>query len=48
MAKMYLEPEVEPFFHEDSYGYRPGRSALQAVARCRERCWKTDWVIDWT
>jgi len=46
VAKMYLEPEVEPFFHEDSYGYRPGRSALQAVARCRERCWKTDWVID--
>lgn len=45
VAKMYLEPDVEPIFHEDSYGYRPGRSALDAVARCRERCWKTDWVI---
>ncbi len=43
---MYLEPEVEPLFHEDSYGYRPGRSAKQALERCRERCWKNDWVID--
>lgn len=42
----YLEPEVEPDFHPDSYGYRPGRSALQAVGVCRERCWKEDWVID--
>ena len=33
-------------FHDDSYGYRPGRSALQAAERCRERCWKRDWVID--
>ena len=33
-------------FHPDSYGYRPGRSALDAVGVCRERCWKTDWVID--
>ena len=46
VVKMYLEPEVEPRFHEDSYGYRPGRSALEAVGACRERCWKTDWVID--
>ncbi len=46
VACMYLEPEVEPIFHPDSYGYRPGRSAKQAVGRCRERCWKTDWVID--
>ncbi len=45
-ATMYLEPEVEPLFHEDSYGYRPGRSAKQALGRCRERCWSTDWVID--
>jgi RNA-directed DNA polymerase len=41
-----LEQEVEPIFHPDSYGYRPGRSALDAVAACRQRCWKTDWVID--
>lgn len=46
VVKMYLEPEVEPLFHPDSYGYRPGRSALDAVGRCRERCWKYDWVID--
>jgi RNA-directed DNA polymerase len=42
----YLEPEVEPIFHPDSYGYRPGRSALDAVGLCRERCQKMDWVID--
>jgi hypothetical protein len=41
-----LEKDVEPTFHPDSFGYRPGRSALDAVARCRERCWNNDWVID--
>jgi len=41
-----LERKVEPIFHPDSYGYRPRRSALDAVASCRTRCWKTDWVID--
>ncbi|MFL5883109.1 MAG: group II intron reverse transcriptase/maturase [Actinomycetota bacterium] len=46
VVRMYLEPEVEPVFHPDSYGYRPGRSALDAVAACRQRCWRTDWVID--
>jgi len=46
VVKLYLEPVVEPVFHPDSYGYRPGRSALQAVGVCRERCWKRDWVID--
>jgi RNA-directed DNA polymerase len=46
VAKRYLEPQVEPIFHPDSYGYRPGRSALQAVGVCRERCWKANWVID--
>jgi RNA-directed DNA polymerase len=45
-AAMYLEREVEPVFHPDSYGYRPRRSALDAVGRCRERCWSSDWVID--
>lgn len=43
---MLLEPEVEPVFHPDSFGYRPGRSALDAVGVCRERCWKKAWVID--
>ncbi|WIV57993.1 group II intron reverse transcriptase/maturase [Amycolatopsis nalaikhensis] len=41
-----LERAAEPAFHPDSYGYRPRRSALDAVAACRERCWKSDWVID--
>jgi RNA-directed DNA polymerase len=41
-----LERAVDPIFHPDSYGYRPGRSALDAVAVCRRRCWKHDWVID--
>ena len=42
----YLEPGVEKVFHLDSYGYRPGRSALDAVGVCRERCWRQDWVLD--
>ena len=46
VAKMVIEPEVEPIFHPDSYGYRPGRSALDAVGKARERCWRFDWVID--
>jgi len=46
VAKIYLEPLVEPVFHPDSYGYRPGRNALDAVAACRVRCWERDWVVD--
>jgi RNA-directed DNA polymerase len=46
VATLYLEPEAEPCFHPDSYGYRPGRSALDAVGACRVRCWRRDWVID--
>jgi RNA-directed DNA polymerase len=46
VATMYLEPIVEPKFHPDSYGYRPGKSALDAVATARERCWRKDWVVD--
>ena len=46
VVKKYLEPEVEPHFHPDSYGYRPGKSALDAVGAARERCWRNDWVID--
>jgi RNA-directed DNA polymerase len=45
-AAMYLEPLVEPRFHGDSYGYRPGRSQLGALAACRQRCWKYEWIID--
>jgi RNA-directed DNA polymerase len=46
VVKLYLEPEVEPLFHSDSYGYRPKKSALDAVAKARERCWKNDWVLE--
>ena len=46
VARMYLEPKVEPIFHPDSYGYRPKKSALDAVGTCRQRCWRADWVID--
>lgn len=46
VVKMVLEPIVEPQFHRDSYGYRPNRSAHDAVARARERCWRYDWVLD--
>ena len=46
VAKMYLEPLVEPKFHEDSYGCRPGKSAHDAIAMARKRCWRRSWVID--
>jgi RNA-directed DNA polymerase len=46
VVALWLEPRTESIFHEDSYGYRPGRSPLMAVAKCRERCWKKDWVLD--
>ena len=41
-----IEARVEPMFHPDSYGYRPGRSAIDAVGTCKRRCWRYDWVID--
>lgn len=46
VVKMHLEAIVEPVFHTDSYGYRPGKSALDAVGECRRRCWRHDWVVD--
>ena len=46
VVRSYLEPHVEPVFHGDSYGYRPGRSAHDALGVCRERCWRNDWVLD--
>lgn len=46
VARMYVEPVVEPIFHEDSYGYRPNKSALDAVAKTRERCWRYDYAIE--
>lgn len=46
VIKNRLEPLVEPHFHNDSYGYRPGKSALDAIAQARQRCWRDDWVLD--
>jgi RNA-directed DNA polymerase len=46
VVALTLEVRTEAIFHDDSYGYRPKRSALQAVERCRQRCWKRDWVLD--
>jgi RNA-directed DNA polymerase len=46
VVKLILEPEIEPCFHPDSYGYRPKRSALQAVEAAKSRCWKYKWVVD--
>jgi RNA-directed DNA polymerase len=46
VVKARLEPEVEPLFHAASYGYRPGKSALDAVGQARKRCWRFDWVLD--
>lgn len=46
VAKIALEPLLEPVFHQNSYGYRPGRSAHDAVALVRQRCWKYDWVVE--
>ena len=46
VVKLLIEPSIEPYFHEDSYGYRPGKSAIDAVGVARKRCWKNDWVVD--
>jgi RNA-directed DNA polymerase len=45
-AAMLLEEKLEPIFHPDSYGYRPGRSTHDALAVTRQRCWRYDWVLD--
>jgi RNA-directed DNA polymerase len=46
VVKRALEPLVEPHFHKDSYGYRPGKSAHDALAETRKRCWRYDWVLE--
>jgi RNA-directed DNA polymerase len=46
VAKMYFEPDVEPYLMSDSYGYRPKKSALDAVAVTRQRCWRYDWLLE--
>jgi RNA-directed DNA polymerase len=45
-AVLVLEPDVEKVFHDDSHGYRPGRSPVDAVRVCRQRCFRRDWVVD--
>lgn len=45
-VKIYMERELEPVFDPDSYGYRPGRSAHDALNACRKRCWKHSWVLE--
>jgi len=46
VVKLLIEPKLDALFHPDSYGYRPGRSAKQAIAITRERCWRYDWVVE--
>ena len=46
VVKLVFEPNVEPCFLPDSYGYRPNKSALDAVAITRQRCWQYDWVLE--
>ncbi|SDR64237.1 group II intron reverse transcriptase/maturase [Rhizobiales bacterium GAS113] len=46
VVRRYLEPRLDPVFHADSYGYRPNRSAIDAVRTARQRCWRYDWVLD--
>jgi RNA-directed DNA polymerase len=46
VAKLYLEPQVDKYFHPDSYGYRPGKSAIEAIETARQRCWRFDWALD--
>ena len=46
VARRYLEPRLEPVFYADSYGYRLGKSAIDAVRQARQRCWRYDWVLD--
>ena len=46
VVRRQLEPLLEPIFHADSYGYRPKRSAVEAIQSARQRCWRFDWVLD--
>lgn len=46
VVKMYLEPRLEHIFNPNSFGYRPNKSAHQALEQVRKNCWKMDWVID--
>ncbi len=46
VVKLYLEPQLEPYFRTDCYGYRAKRSAIEAVGVARQRCWRFAWILD--
>jgi len=46
VVKIYFVPGVEPHFHPDSYGYRPKKSAIDAIGTARKRCWRFKWILD--
>ena len=46
VVKMTLEPRLDPLFHENSFGYRPNRSAQMAILTTRKRCWQYDWILE--
>ncbi len=46
VVRRFIEPKLEPLFHPNSYGYRPNKSAHDAVGKVRERCWKYSWVLE--
>jgi len=46
VVKLHLEPLWDKHFHPDSYGYRPNRSAIDAIGVTRKRCWRYDWVVE--
>lgn len=46
VVKKLIEPRIDKVFHVDSYGYRPKKSAHDALKACRKRCWQTNWVVD--
>jgi RNA-directed DNA polymerase len=47
VVKLTIEPQIDALFYEDSYGYRPNKSAFDALAVTRQRCWKWDWVLEY-
>jgi hypothetical protein len=46
VVKQLIEPDLDPIFLADSYGYRPRKSAIDAIGVTRKRCWKYDWVLE--
>lgn len=45
-VKIFVESKLDPIFHPDSYGYRPNKSAHQALESCKQRCWKRNWILE--